>query len=141
MPLFPNPEIVYPNISSVNTAGTAGTCTTTTYVDIPGTSVTMSFTKRRADTSIVISCGYGGPYQSAGQSTTFGVNINSVDYDYATLNPGALNVRGWAIGTLAPITGLAAGVYTVKQRVKRTSDTTTFDTFCRGSILVMEVAA
>lgn len=124
---------------------TAFTTTSTSYVDLlnssGGSTIAVTITKA-AGTDLLIS-GFSGASVSAANETLFlGVNDGTTDYDLGRIrlfSSGSprLNAAGTRL-----ITGLGAGTYTLKLRVKTAGGSTiTFQSTLSSFITVAEVAA
>lgn len=84
----------------------------------------LTITKYRADTKLVIEAANTRHYNSAIALSTIGARVDGVDYDLITADPQAsteASGTGWNV-----VTGLAAGNYTVQLRVKRNTGTYTY---------------
>jgi len=112
-----------------NPAVTSGNDTTTSasYVSLAGTgSVTsFSFTKVWASTRVELSIAAGWSPTTSSAGVTFGMRIDSTDYDCVKDVKGT-GVVGTPSG-FAVVTGLAAGTYTVQARWKRHTGTGTLN--------------
>ena len=126
-------------------AVTSGTDTTisTAYVNLAGTgSVTsFSFTKRYAGTRIRLQLSASCYPTGAVGGATFGVRINSVDYDVVRIQGSNLSIRASLTG-VAYITGVGVGAWTVQGRWKSSSGSVTMtrDVFDWLSIDAQECA-
>lgn len=129
-----------PHTSTTNpTAHTSATTTSTTYVNLPG-STALSFSKYRGDTTLVVTMSNHGDYTTGSSALfhDFAVRVNSVDYLVHRLGLAA-SVRHSATGQTS-ITGLAIGTYTVQPRVKISGagGTINWDSDCYHSFSVTE---
>lgn len=127
---------------NVNAVTTAGTTTSATYVDFPGSpaaGINKHWNSSKIKVSLAVSC-----FSTVANTTPeFGININGVDYD----------LGGYQIGpasTILPQTlivpvaaGLVAGIYSCTLRWKRTAGTGTLttNTGCWLSLMVEEIPA
>lgn len=101
----------------------AGSTTSTSYVNIPSNSLTLSITKKGGtDTNLIISGVLGFYMTSGGAEVTLGVNVGGTDYDMGKYFKNEVS-SGAQISGDTEITGLAAGAYTVTLRVKVNGNT------------------
>jgi hypothetical protein len=100
----------------------AGTTTSATYVDMPATS-SVAVTKSSASTRLRIEFACSSFVTVASTVTSFGVRVNSTDLDISRLffNPASTH-EACPTGVVY-VSGLAASVWTVQARWKRTSGT------------------
>lgn len=114
--------------------------TTTTYADYTG--ATFTFTKRLASSGLLVFVGGSGYANgTAGYATTYGVNINGVDYDVNRYF-WQVTATHYAFAGFMPIAyGLAVGTYTVQLRAKNAvaTRTTRHDSSDTISLTVTEI--
>jgi hypothetical protein len=115
--------------------------TTTTYADYTGAS--FPFTKRLAATALLVTIGGSGyaNLTAAAYSTTYGINVNSVDYDVKRFYWQALSTHYGFAGQARVAAALAAGTYTIQLRAKNAvaSRTTRHDSSDDISFSVQEI--
>jgi hypothetical protein len=93
--------------------------TSAAYVDVTG--VTFNLTKEYASTRVCLSGAGAGLSNSANTVAQFGVNLGGVDYDLFNITWNPVNTHLPGAGTNYVAAGLAAGIYTVQLRWKRTA--------------------
>ena len=125
-----------PHAVATTTAATAGTTTSTSAVVIPGTSVTATITKHRADTTLFCSASFSNFYVTALAQISYFISTSATNTTVATATPGA-NVRAQVSGECS-FTGLAAGSQVITLKVSVASGTFTADTTCISSLMVTE---
>lgn len=115
--------------------------TTTTYADYTGAS--FSFTKKLTATALLVTVGGSGyaNLTAAGYTTTYGVNVNSTDYDVKRFYWQALSTHYGFAGQARVAATLTAGTYTVQLRAKNSvaSRTTRHDSSDDISVSVQEI--
>lgn len=128
-----------PHTDAYSTVCSAGSTSSTSYVNVPGTSVEFYFRKVRSDTTLVVFGGLSVFYDSTANfsGANLGVLVNGTDYTLDSFVEAGATLRGSMYGS-TPITGLAAGLYKLTLRVKIGNGTLNFDAFGRGSIMVTE---
>jgi len=103
--------------------------TSSSYVNFPDTS-SVTFTKLRSDTDLVLSM-WGSSYVSVtSTSTDLALQINGTDHQVAYLFHNTINEHASCNG-INSVTGLAAGTYVVQLRWRRFSGTGTVS--CDGA--------
>lgn len=124
------------DVAAVYTFGTAST-TSTTYVNIPSNNVTMTFTKRRSDTKLIISGWLSFYLTVAAGDIVLGVNVAGTDYDLGRRYKNELT-SATTIAGYAKVTGVSAGSVTVTLRIKLSPGTLNLDNNHGASMLVQE---
>lgn len=134
-------KIVVCNEGGINNLLTTLDTTSSSYVDLPGTS-SFSFTKQYGSsvTKLRVFLTFGFRTNGVFTAAVAGVRINSVDTDVASLEAGATDTH-YSVSGMAFVTGLGAGTYTVQGRVRRYagSGTVQIDSNDRLSLFVAEV--
>ena len=125
-----------PHAVATTTAATAGTTASTSAVVIPGTSVTATITKHRADTTLFCSASFSNFYVNALAQISYFISTSATDTKVATATPGA-NVRAQVSGECS-FTGLAAGSQVITLKVSVSGGTFNADTSCISSLMVTE---
>lgn len=123
---------------AVNRAtGGSSTTASATYVDWPATPLTVSFTKVRADTALIVDVGASGFANASAGAADWGVRIASTDYDVidAFFNNTGVHA-GWNNSIRIP--GLAAGAYTATLRAKTTAGSLNSDVNDTVSMAIRE---
>jgi hypothetical protein len=107
------PHTVGRNNTNITTTGSS-----TVWANIP-TTTTLSITKYRADTNLIVALSMSAQYvNTVADFINIGVLVNGVDYQIAANGTGANSRQAQAGSTL--ITGLAAGTYAVQLRYRVT---------------------
>jgi hypothetical protein len=133
-------------ISNVGLFSSLGGCTlsttSSTYVDI--TSASLSWTKigGSADTDVEVRIDVDIYAATAGSTgAKLAININGTDYDVKLVFISPLGSLDGTQSAVVRVTGVTAGSWTPKLRVKRTSGTGTLtvDSLCNVSFRVAEI--
>ena len=105
------------------------TTTSGSYENFPTDTASLSITKHRADTRLVLVVNASCFTSTAGVIVHYALRINGVDNDCSIMWVQAGNTHGAIVGG-AEVTGLAAGAYTAQLRWKRSgaAGTVTMDT-------------
>jgi collagen type VII alpha len=129
------------NVTTITTsAGSNFTTTSASYVDLlqaaAGSTITVALTKNSATSSIYIT-GYANLSNTglANSAIMLGVNDGTTDRDIAAAR--AISAQVCPVGGILKITGLAAGAYTFKLRIKTTASTITYFTSGTSGATIM----
>lgn len=117
--------------------GCSLTTTSATYVDITGASKAFNKYGGASDSDFLITVNLA-MYSATNPSTVkIGVNINGSDYDVIIHSYNTANSHMPVPQGCVRITGLAAGVYTVKLRALRVSGTGTLNIDSNDNVLII----
>ena len=133
------PPIPHTSASGLLTPTTARTTTSTSYVNFPTTDILKidSFVKHRSDSQLLISIN-GSIFTSISTTCTFGVLVNSIDYDVGLISVTATSSQTpYSVSNLVNVP--TAGTYTIQARLKVAGGTWTANEFSKHSLVATEV--
>jgi len=134
----PEAADVYPKVSNINSALSIST-SSLTYVNMTGATLTHTKVRGTATNLYIDFKSSWFASVGTGANPTWGVRVNGVDYDLATMGANNHNLRNF-VGGARLITGLGAGSYSCQLRWKTNGDIINMSGD-RLSLTVMETAA